>query len=156
LGEEDDLGRAFVHSLDSKQLKVAVIDTKSPSEIFTSNRPRAEALSPVGITAAELNATQRDALIHLTQVYLKRWKPEIADATWTEASKAGTDSLSFAWAGGMERGQGNYYRIQSPTFLIEFDNTQNQANHIHTAVRVFKGDFGHDLLAEHYAKDHAK
>lgn len=156
LREEDDLGRAFLRSLDEQQRKIAVIETKAPSEVITSNRPRAQPLTPVGITAAQLNASQRAALIQLAQLYLKRWKPEIADSAWAEASKDGTDLLSFAWAGGFERGEGNYYRIQSPTFLIEFDNTQNHANHIHTAVRVFKGDFGHDLLTEHYAKEHTK
>jgi hypothetical protein len=64
--------------------------------------------------------------------------------------------MAFAWAGPLERGQANYYRIQSPVFLVEFDNTQNNANHIHTTFRVFKGDFGRDLLAEHYAVEHKK
>jgi len=156
LKEEDDLGRAFVLSLDEKQRRIAIFNTKAPSEIITGNDARAQPLSPEGISAAQLNPTQREALIALTQVYLNRWRPELAEATWKEMTNAGMDKLTFAWAGGLERGEANYYRIQSPTCLIEFDNTQNQANHIHTAVRSFKGDFGHDMLADHYAKDHAK
>ena len=154
LAEEDDLGRAFVLSLDEKQRAVAIIDKTAPREIITENRRRAEPLSPVGISAAQLNPAQRDALYALTQVYLHRWRPELADGSWAEMIEAGPEKLTFAWAGGFERGDPNYYRIQSPTHLIEFDNTQNQANHIHTAVRGFKGDFGHDALADHYAKEH--
>jgi hypothetical protein len=156
LAEEDDLGRAFVLSLDEKQRAVAVFDAKAPSEIITSNRKRVEPLSPVGISSAQLNPAQREALGKLTQLYLNRWRPDLADPTWAEITAAGPEKLTFAWAGGFQRGEANYYRIQSPACLIEFDNTQNQANHIHTAVRVFKGDFGHDLLAEHYANEHAK
>jgi hypothetical protein len=69
---------------------------------------------------------------------------------------AGWDKVHFAWAGGLEKGQGHYYRIQGPTFLVEYDNTQNNANHIHTAWRDFNGDFGRDVLAEHLAREHSK
>jgi len=156
LAEEDDLGRAFVLSLDEKQRQIAVFDQKAPSEIITENKPRAQALSPVGISAAQLNPAQREALNALTKAYLNRWRAELAASTWDEMIAGGPEKLTFAWAGGFDRGQANYYRIQSPSHLIEFDNTQNQANHIHTAVRAFKGDFGHDILADHYAKEHAK
>jgi hypothetical protein len=156
LGEEDDLGRAFVLSLDEKQRGIAVFDEKAPSEIITGNKARVQPLAPIGITAAQLSPAQRDALFALTKIYLDRWRPELSESAWKEMIAAGPESLTFAWAGGFERGQANYYRIQSPTHLIEFDNTQNQANHIHTAVRGFKGDFGHDALADHYAKEHAR
>jgi hypothetical protein len=156
LAEEDDLGRAFVKSLDENQRRIAIFDTKAPAEIITGNQHRVDPLSPVGIAAGALTPSQRDALVALTKLYLNRWRAELAEATWAEMTAAGIDKLTFAWAGGLERGEANYYRIQSPTGLIEFDNTQNQANHIHTTVRSFKGDFGHDLLAEHYAKEHAK
>jgi hypothetical protein len=62
---------------------------------------------------------------------------------------AGIGNVSFAWAGGVERGQKHYYRVQGPTFLIEYDNTQNDGNHIHSVWRDFNGDFGRDLLREH-------
>jgi hypothetical protein len=156
LAEEDDLARAFILSLDEAQRRIAIFDTTAPAEIITSNAARAKLLSPVGIAAAQLNASQREAFYTLTKVYLNRWRTELAEATWTEMISSGDEKLTFAWAGGLNRGEANYYRIQSPSHLIEFDNTQNQANHIHTTVRSFKGDFGHDALAEHYAKDHAK
>lgn len=156
LGEEDDLGRAFVKSLDEAQRKNAVFDAKAPGEIITVNRPRVEPLSPAGIPAAKLNPEQREKLLGLLKLYLARWRPEIAEEALAKITAAGLDQISFAWAGGLERDEPNYYRVQSPTFLIEFDNTQNNANHIHTVFRDFQGDFGHDLLAEHYAQEHAK
>jgi hypothetical protein len=67
---------------------------------------------------------------------------------------AGLASIFFAWAGGFEKGQAHYYRIQCPSFLVEYDNIQNNANHIHTVWRDFNSDFGVDLLASHYKKDH--
>jgi hypothetical protein len=67
--------------------------------------------------------------------------------------QAGWDKTYFAWAGGLEKGDPHYYRVQGPTFLIEYDNTQNNANHQHIVWRDFNGDFGADLIAEHYAAD---
>jgi hypothetical protein len=68
--------------------------------------------------------------------------------------KAGLANLHFAWLGSSDRGKGQYYRIQGPTFLIEYDNTQNNANHVHSVWRDFKGDFGLDMLASHYQQFH--
>ncbi len=156
LAEEEDLGRAFVQSLDDAQRKIAVIEAKSPNEILTSNKPRVDPIAPAGLPAAQLTTGQRAALRALLTIYATRNRAELADAALAEIDAAGFDKVSFAWAGGFAPGQGHYYRIQGPTFVVEFDNTQNNANHIHTVWRDFKNDFGHDLLAEHYAHDHAK
>jgi Protein of unknown function (DUF3500) len=155
LGEEEDLGRAFMKSLDQAQRAAALISNQSPDEIFTSNRPRAEPLSPAGLTVAHLQPAQRDQLLALLKLYAARYRTEIADAAVADIMASGWEKVSFAWAGGLEPGMGHYYRIQGPTFVIEFDNTQNNANHIHTVWRDFKADFGRDPLAEHYAKEHA-
>lgn len=154
LGEEDDLGRALVKSLDEAQRKIAVYADKAPGEIITSNHRSAELLSPAGLPFAQMTPAQRDQLLVLLKLYLNRYRPETAAESLAKITAAGLDQVCFAWAGGFERGDGNYYRLQGPTFLIEFDNTQNDANHIHTVFRDFKDDFGRDLLAEHYAKDH--
>ncbi len=154
LAEEDDLGRAFVKSLDEAQRKTAVFTDKAPNEILTTNGKRVEPLTPAGIAAEQLKPAQREKLHELVKLYLARYRPELAEETFAQATAAGLGQLTFAWAGGFERGQANYYRIQGPAFLIEFDNSQNDANHIHTVFREFKGDFGHDLLREHYAKEH--
>jgi hypothetical protein len=154
LGEEEDLGRALVKSLDAAQLKTAVIETKAPNDMITGNKKQIEPLSPAGISAAQLTAKQRDQLMGLVKAYVGRNRAELADATVARITSEGVNNLSFAWAGGLERGEAHYYRVQGPSFLIEFDNTQNKANHVHSVFREFKGDFGRDLLREHYQNSH--
>lgn len=156
LRPEEELGRAFVKSLDATQLKTAVFAVKSPNEILTSNKARVDPLAPAGLAAAAMTPAQREQFRALLMLYVTRNRGELADQTVAEITAAGFDQICFAWAGGFEPGQGHYYRIQGPTFVAEFDNTQNGANHIHTVWRDFKNDFGHDLLAAHYAREHAK
>ncbi len=154
LQEEDDLARALVKSLDATQRKIAVFSNRAPYDIITGNDRDVSPLSPAGLPAAQMTPDQRAQLIALVKVYIERWRHDIADETFTQIEQAGLDQIAFAWAGGFERGEANYYRIQGPTFLIEFDNTQNDANHIHTTFRDFKNDFGRDALREHYQHDH--
>jgi hypothetical protein len=97
-----------------------------------------------------LNAAQKKLLRQLVEEYVRRCRPEVADADLARADAAGFEKVHFAWAGPDTPGQGHYYRIQGPTFLLEFDNTQNNANHVHAVWRDFTGDFGEDLLARHY------
>jgi hypothetical protein len=156
LAEEEDLGLALINSLDDSQRKTAIFANEALKEIVTTNKKRVEPLSPAGISAAQLKPGQREKLVALVKTYLNRFRPELAEETFAKISAAGIDKLSFAWAGGLDRTKQTYYRIQGPTILIEFDNSQGNGNHIHSTVRDFKGDFGHDLLAEHYAKAHTK
>lgn len=156
LAEEEDLGHALLHSLDARQRQAAIFAPDALKEIVTTNKRRVDPPQPVGIAAAQLTPAQREKLVALIQLYLARWRPELAGETFAKITAAGLEQVTFGWAGKTDRSGARYYRIQGPTFLIEFDNFQNQANHIHTTVREFKGDFGHDLLAEHYARDHAK
>ncbi|MFM1749725.1 MAG: hypothetical protein RLZZ188_3391 [Verrucomicrobiota bacterium] len=155
LGEEEDAGFAFVESLNPEQRAAAIIASDPLKEIVTTNKKRVDPLSPAGIPATRLNPPQRTRLEALVKLYLSRWRPELAEETFAKIAAAGLDKLTFAWAGPIDRSKGRYYRIQGPTFLIEFDNFQNNFNHVHTVVRDFKGDFGHDLLAEHHAREHA-
>ena len=156
LGEEEDAGFAFIESLDADQRRAAIIAADPLKEIVTTNQKRVDPLSPAGIAATRLNPVQRTRLEALVKLYLARWRPELAAETFAKMEAAGLDKLTFAWAGPVDRTKGRYYRIQGPTILIEFDNFQNNFNHVHTVVRDFKGDFGRDLLAEHHARDHAK
>lgn len=156
LAEEEDLGLALINSLDAAQRKTAVFADVALKEIVTTNKKRVEPLSPAGIAAAAMNPTQRAKLEALVKLYLDRWRPELADETLAKIKAADFQKVTFAWAGGLDRSKQTYYRIQGPTFLIEFDNSQGNGNHIHTTFRDFKGDFGHDLLREHYKRDHAK
>jgi hypothetical protein len=150
LAAEEDLGRALVKSLDEAQRKEAVLKETAPSDILTGNQREAAIQEDRGVAYKALNKEQQGILLTLIQEHANVQKPEMAKQRLDALRKAGMDTIKFAWMGGLERGQGHYYRIQGKTFLVEFDNTQNNANHIHTVWRDFKGDFGRDFLAEHY------
>ena len=107
-----------------------------------------------GLPLGKMNASQREMLNTLVEEYARSFPDEIADARLQELKKAG-DNLYFAWAGVEQRGGPHYYRVQAPDFLIEYDNTQNNANHIHSVWRDYNGDFGEDLLKQHYQTSHA-
>ena len=98
-----------------------------------------------------MTAAQREMLMKVVDVYAGYMADDIAAERMAELKKAGLEKIAFAWAGEAERGKKHYYRIQGPTFLIEYDNTQNDGNHIHSVWRDFNGDFGRDLLREHIA-----
>lgn len=110
--------------------------------------------TPKGIAAAQLNPTQRSVLTALIRQYIDRLPEEVADLQLGRLSGPAFETTHFAWAGGFERGEKHYYRIQGPRLLIEYDNTQNDANHIHAVWRDPESDFGIDLLAEHYRQAH--
>ena len=152
LAKEEDLGRELVKTLDDEQRKLAVIAETAPRDILTSNSRKAKRLEPAGLAVAQMNERQRGLLRALVDEYVARNRAEVAKADWARINQAGWEKVSFAWAGGFERGQGHYYRVQGPTFLLEFDNTQNNANHIHAVWRDFENDFGEDLLRKHYAQ----
>lgn len=150
LAAEEDLARELVKSLTDEQKKIAVIATAAPRDIITGNSRKAKFLEPVGLGYPKMNPEQQKRLIALIDEYIRRYRAEIADADMKRIQKAGLNKLSFAWAGGLEPGEGHYYRIQGPTFLMEFDNTQNNANHVHCVWRDLEKDFGDDVLAKHY------
>jgi len=106
-----------------------------------------------GIAASQLNAHQKELLQNLLDEYCNNVPEQLAQAREDQVKKA-AGNLYFAWAGGEKTGDPHYYRIQAPTFLVEYDDTQNDANHIHTVWRDFEGDFGLDLLKEHYQSSH--
>jgi hypothetical protein len=155
LGNEEDLGRALVTSFTEEQRKTAILPGAAPREIITSNKAKVDPLSPAGLAASAMTPAQRKQLEALVTVYARRFRLELADDELNKISADGWDQVTFAWAGGLVKGQQHYYRIQGPSFLIEFDNSQGNGNHIHSVWRDFAGDFGRDLLKEHYEKDHA-
>jgi len=148
-GEEDE-ARTLIQSLDEKQKAVAIYQEKAPADILTMNNRKVDPLKPEGLAAAAMTATQRKQLMKLIEVYLTRMPDEVATARRAKLNAGGLEKITFAWAGGINRGDYHYYRVQGPSFLIEYDDTQNNANHIHSVWRDFNGDFGADLLAEHY------
>lgn len=149
LAEEEDSARALLMALDQSQRTKAVINTTAPNDIVTNNLVKIDPLAPAGVSAAELQPSQRELLMHVIDAYASAMAPDIAADRLEKIRKAGIEKVGFAWAGEAELGKKHYYRVQGPTFLIEFDNTQNDANHIHSVWRDFNGDFGRDLLREH-------
>jgi len=152
LAGEEDRGRELIKSLDAEQRKAAIFDATAPKEIFTAAKRKVQALESAGIMAARLSPEQRGLLMKLIEEYVKRVRPELASEDLRKINQAGVEKIQFAWAGGIEKGEGHYYRVQGPTFLLEYDNTQNNNNHIHAVWRDFANDFGEDLLRKHYAE----
>jgi hypothetical protein len=155
LASLEDPGRALVMALDDKQRATAIINTTAPNEIVTNNTLDIKPLSPDGLKASAMTAAQRDLLSKVIDAYAGLMAPDVAAQRMAKIKTAGFENIAFAWAGPVERGALHYYRVQGPTFLIEFDNTQNQGNHVHSIWRDFNGDFGRDLLREHIKTAHA-
>jgi Protein of unknown function (DUF3500) len=154
LAAEEDLGRDLVTSLDDGQKKVAVVDQTAYKDIFTmASRKAALEGQPSGLSASKMNAKQFGMLMSLLEEYASNVPEQMAQARMEQVKKVGKN-LFFAWAGPLERGAPHYYRVQSPAFLIEYDNTQNGANHIHSVWRDYNGDFGLDVLKAHYQTSH--
>ncbi len=152
LKNETELGLELLRSLNADQAKKAIINNDAPSEIITGSDRRAMIEHPEGVLYMELNSSQQKLFIQRLSIYVHRYTRLFAMNMMKEIEAAGLNNLRFAWAGGQQTGVGNphYYRIQGPTIIIEYDNTQNNANHIHTVVRDLKNDFGGDELMEHY------
>ena len=149
LGMEEDAARALLHALDAEQQSAAIIDDEAPRDIATEAFSTVHALGPGGVKASDLTPAQRSLLLRLIGTYTSLMADDLAAARMAELEEAGVDEILFAWAGGTERGDRHYYRVQGPTFLIEYDNTQNNGNHVHSVWRDFDGDFGRDILREH-------
>jgi hypothetical protein len=154
LGEQEDAARAFLKSLPPDQQKAAIINAVAPNDITTGNRLKIDPLAAAGIHMKTLDAAQRLQLLNVVRTFSGLMNDEIASERIGRIYSAGVDNLWFAWAGGTERGEKHYFRIQGPTFLVEFDNTQNDGNHVHSVWRDYTGDFGQDVLRDHLAAEH--
>lgn len=150
LGAEEDLGRKLMHSLTAAQQRKALITAEAPHEILTGNQRKAILETYEGLPASEMTPDQRDLLLRIIEEYAHNMRHDIAHEQMDKIRNAGIERLYFAWAGGLELGEPHYYRIHGPTVLFEYDNTQNNANHAHSVWRDLEGDFGEDLLREHY------
>lgn len=116
---------------------------------------RLSSLHPRGLAGSALSGDQQEILRALLQVYVQRIPEELADAELAKFAGAdGLNLLHFAWAGGLEPGEGHYYRVHGPSLLAEYDNTQRGANHVHTVWRDPRRDFGADALQAHYRHGH--
>lgn len=156
LKDETETGFALLHSLNEQQLKIAVTDKTAPRDIITFNNRKAVLDGTAGIGYAELTPLQKQKLLQLIDVYVHRFTKLFAEDMLKEIQQAGLANIRFAWAGEKQPGIGNphYYRVQGPSFIIEYDNTQNNANHVHSVLRDLKHDFGGDELLAHYKAAH--
>lgn len=155
LGELEDLGRGLLTALDPSQRAVAVISDKAPNDILTTNKARIVLDSPQGLAFAKMTSEQQQRLQLLVRAYVQRHRDDVASVDLKRIETAGWSGVHFSWSGGQKKGEPHYYRVQGPTFVIEYDNVQNGANHIHAVWRDAAGDFGRDVLKDHYAKEHA-
>ena len=151
---EEELGRQLVQAFAPAQRSVVVINVEAPSDILTTNSARAEMGAPEGIALGDMTDEQEAMVMELLGVYTERMNRALADYQMAKIRQAGMERVHFAWAGGLEPGEPHYYRIHGPTFVIEYDNTQNNANHVHSVWRDFDDDFGNDPLRAHLARDH--
>ena len=153
---EEGLARDLLAALTPEQRAVAVVDPVAPPDIRSGTGRRATLRGiPVGIRHEDLDAPGRTALEALVRHYVDRSRPDVAADEWQRILDAGLADLTFAWAGPDVPGRGHYYAVRGPRTLIEYDNTQNGANHIHSVWRDLTNDWGDDLLAAHYREGHA-
>jgi hypothetical protein len=156
LKDETDKGFLLLHALSPEERKKAVIEDTAPAEILTKADRRPSIDHPSGIRYTELEPAHQQLLLQLLGVYIHRYTTLFADKMLKEIQAAGLDKLWFTWAGNTEKtlGKAYYYRIQGPTIIIEYDNSQNNANHVHTVIRDLNNDFGGDVLLQHYRENH--
>jgi hypothetical protein len=143
LRDEEHLARALVAAVPE-----AVIAPDAPAEILTDVDPVVSRLEPAGVVGADMTGDALASLDALVRLYVDR-SPALA------RRPVDPGVVAFAWAGSTVVGQGHYYRLQGPRFLVEYDNSRDGANHVHTVVRDPQGDFGRDLLAHHLKEHHA-
>lgn len=154
LAAEDDLGLEMIQALEPPQQKVAIVDPTAYKDILTAaSRKAALDGQPSGLVAGKMTGKQFDVLMAVMEEYARNMPEQLAEGRQEQIRKAGKN-VYFAWSGGINRGDPHYYRVQTPSFLIEFDDTQDKANHIHAVWRDFTGDFGGDLLKQHYQSSH--
>jgi hypothetical protein len=151
---EEDLARALVRGLPPDQKSIAVVSETAYPDILTDRYRVANAFAvPRGLSWQAMGGQARDQLRQLVRHYVTRTNAELSEPYWRKVEPA-LEAVTFAWTGGFEPGQGHYYAIKAPGWLIEYDNTQNGANHIHSVLRDITGDWGDDLIAQHYAESH--
>ena len=153
LAQEEDLARKLVQSLTEEQKKIAIYTNTAPNDIITAADRKGRLLKPDGLAMNKMTKAQSELLWDVVQEYVRRYRSDVADKDLERIQQAGLDKVYFAWAGSVELGKGHYYRVQGPTFLIEYDNTQNNANHVHAVWRDLQNDFGEDLLKKHSAEN---
>ena len=151
---EEDLARDLLASLNDDQRKAAIISDKPPADIMAVPGRLLDEIESAGAAVSSMSEHQRAIVERLLEEYAGTLRHEFAERELERIHAAGIENVRFAWVGSDQRDEGHYYRLSGPTFVIEYDNTQNRANHVHTVWRDRQRDFGHDLLSEHYEHGH--
>lgn len=159
LKAEETLARDFLATLDANQRPKAIVDQPAPADVQTGTAPVVDldVLSPdsnAGIKVEELSDQQSDLLQGIVNEYLSAYQEHAIGLT--PQQRTITEDTVFAWLGSTEPGKGHYYRIRTPHLLLEYDNTQNDANHVHLVIRNLNQDFGADWLQQHRKQAHPK
>lgn len=156
LADEEEMGRALLADLSPEQRRTAITSDVAPDDILTRLDPAVDIAGiPVGLSYADMSASSRALLERLVRRYFDRAPERHGEECWQAAVDGGLDAVTFAWAGSDQRGDGHYYCVAGLTFLLEYDNTQDEANHVHSVWRDLRNDWGEDLLAQHYAHRHS-
>ena len=156
LPSEADLAWTLLGKMTDAERAAAVQSGAVPNDIITAASRKVSALEPVGLLVKDMSPNTRSLFMRLLEYHADSQHAGVSAERMARVRAGGLDAIRFAWIGTTSRvpRAAHYYRIQGPTFLIEYDNTQNNANHQHIVWRDFNGDFGLDLLAEHYAQAH--
>ena len=154
LGAQEDLARELIRGLGAPERDRAIIAARSLGDIVTGPG-RAEALrTPAGLPIGEMAAPHRALAERLIEEFVGNLRTELAEAQRARIREARLETIHFAWAGPVEPGHAHYFRLHGPRLLVEHDNTQNDANHVHSVWRDPGRDFALDLLGEHYRSGH--
>ncbi|MBT8146602.1 MAG: DUF3500 domain-containing protein, partial [Gammaproteobacteria bacterium] len=149
LDTEEDLGRQLITSMDVSQRSQAVLEIDVPRDIFTAAEDEVSPFETTGILFGALNSAQQLNLMNLIEEVASAQPDAVSAARMTQV-RNGRDAIRFTWIGETGESDAHYWRVQGNDFLIEYDKTQNNANHIHLVWRDFDGDFGRDLIRLHY------
>jgi hypothetical protein len=145
MAREEDAARELVHSLDERARGIAIFQSRTLTNHMTHNQAYVTPLEPVGIPLGELAADQQKLVIEIVQTYLGGLHDSIGTPSYERIQSAGLENIRFGWAGSLEPRRPQYYRLQGPTFLMEFDNSRNGGTHVHSVWRDFERDFGQHL-----------
>ncbi|MGH7310166.1 MAG: DUF3500 domain-containing protein [Candidatus Rokuibacteriota bacterium] len=154
LKDEQDLGLALAKSLGPSLQPRLMIASSSLGDVVSGPGRIENLKTPAGIGLGEMSPEQRALATRLVETYARNMRAEIAESELRAIREAGLERIHFAWAGPIDPARPHYYRLHGPTVLIEYDNTQNDANHIHSVWHDPRNSFGADLLRAHYLTGH--
>jgi uncharacterized protein DUF3500 len=143
---EEDAAREIVLSLDGRLRRRVVFAEESLTDHVTQNAVRVAPLAPVGVLAHDLPSGAQARVLEIIRTYLANHPAAMAQDTLSRIERAGRGRIRFGWSGSIRPGVPHYYRLQGPTFLLEFDNSRNEGTHIHSVWRDYQRDFGRHLL----------